>query len=116
MARKVIGVFFGTYNRLGYGLPEAIYSRGMEVGLIRLGLQVAREAPIGVRMEGELLGEFRADMIVEDQLILEFKAGPRLLEGDFLQVMSYLKASNLDIGLLMHFGPAPRVRRIYRPR
>lgn len=116
MIRKVNGVFFNTYNRLGYGLPESVYSRAMEVGLVREGLHVAREASIEVSLDGEVLGQFKADMIVEDRVILEFKAGPRLVEADFLQLMSYLKASHLEFGLLMHFGPSPKVRRVFRPR
>ena len=116
LTERVISVFFSVYNRLGYGFAESVYARGMEVRLVGAGLQVAREAALEVRMDDEVLGEFKADMIVEDTLILEFKAGPKLLEADFLQTMNYLRAADLPVGLLLHFGPSPTVRRIHRPR
>ena len=116
LTEAVISVFFFVYNGLGYGFVESVYARAMELELVRRGFHVAREISIDVAWGSEILGSFRADMIVNDSLILEFKAGPRLAEADFLQTMNYLRASNLRVGLLMHFGPKPEVRRVHRPR
>ncbi len=116
LTEAVIGVFYFVYNRLGYGFLESVYARAMELELVRRGFHVAREAAIDVAWGCEILGQFRADMIVNDSLILEFKSGPRLTAGDFLQTMNYLRASSLPVGLLLHFGPKPQVRRVHRPR
>jgi GxxExxY protein len=115
LTAAVIGVFYFVYNRFGYGFVESIYARAMELELVRRGFFVVREAAIEVSWDADVLGHFRADMIVNDSLIIEFKAGPRLVEADYLQVLNYLRASNLRVGLLLHFGPSPQLRRINRP-
>lgn len=115
LTRRVIGVFFVVYNRLGYGFVESVYARAMELELLRQGFCVAREAAVEVRWGAELLGHFRADMIVNDAIILEFKAGPRLVPADYLQLLNYLRSSRMQVGLLLHFGPQPRIRRVEGP-
>lgn len=114
LSERAIREFFTLHGQVGYGFPEHVYARGMELRLTAAGLVVAREAPIELRLDGQLLGQFRADMIVEDRLILEFKAAPLLQKADFLQLRSYLRASGLHVGLLMLFGPTPEVRRLER--
>jgi GxxExxY protein len=112
---QVIGVFYGVYNALGFGFPEAVYARAMEMDLIARGLRVVREARMQVTFRGEVIGEFRADLLVEDCLILELKAASRLTQGDEFQLVNYLRATEIRLGLLMLFGPRPEFRRVLRP-
>ena len=115
LTRRVIGVFFDVYNRLGYGFLESVYAKSMEMVLVERGFHVAREAAMKVVFEGKVVGQFRADLIVNHCLILELKAGPVLFKGDTLQLCNYLRAANLPVGLLLHFGPEPKVKRVLRP-
>lgn len=112
---KVIGVFFSVYRQLGYGFLESVYSRAMELELVRVGLHVVREAGINVVWGDEIIGSFRADFLIENRLILELKAGPSTSVGDHLQLCNYLKAAGIEVGLLLHFGPRPQIRRVMRP-
>ena len=112
---RAIGVFYGVYNTLGFGFPEAVYARAMEMDLVSRGLRVVREAPMQVTFRGAVIGEFRADLLVEDCLILELKAASHLTKGDEFQLVNYLRATGIRLGLLMLFGPRPEFRRILRP-
>lgn len=115
VCRRVIGVFYRVYNALGFGFPEAVYARAMEMELIACGLHVVREARMQVTFRGEVIGEFRADLLVDDCLILELKAASLLTKGDEFQLVNYLRATGIRLGLLMLFGPRPEFRRILRP-
>ena len=116
LTHKIIGGFFETYNELGFGFRESIYKRGLEIVLRRRGLLVEREFPVEVFFQGTQIGFHRIDMLVEGRVIIEAKATHKLLYADKLQLMNYLAAMNLEVGLLLHFGPTARFVRVLGPR
>jgi GxxExxY protein len=110
--RRVIGAFYEVYNTLGYGFLEAVYARALERELRARGLAVAREVLIQVCYKGSMVGVFRADLLVEQRLVVELKATHALVRADTAQLMNYLRGSGLGEGLLLHFGPEPGFRRV----
>ena len=112
LTREVIGTFFDVYNELKYGLLENLYAAGLEIVLRERGLFVRREVPLEVRFHGQRIGVFRADMIVNDTIIVEIKAGAVLQIGSKPQLINYLRLSRLEVGLLLFFGPTPEFQRV----
>ena len=110
--RRVVGAFYEVYNVLGYGFLEAVYARALERELRARGLRVEREVLVEARYKGEVVGVFRADMLVDGRVVVELKATPALVPGDRAQLLNYLRGSGLREGLLLHFGPEPRFRRV----
>jgi GxxExxY protein len=108
---KIIWAFYEVYKTLGFGFLESTYASALAVELRRIGLSVAREVPIEVLYKGVAVGQFRYDMIVNDRVIVEIKSQRTISEADERQIQNYLKASNVSVGLLLHFGPSPKVRR-----
>jgi len=107
--------FFRVYNKLGYGFLEAPYVLAMERELRAAGLKVARELSVRLFYDGEELGQYRLDMVVNDKVVVEIKACERLHPAHSRQVLNYLRATNLEVGLLLHFGPSPKFERLYCP-
>jgi GxxExxY protein len=115
LTEKVIGVFFDVYNDLGGGYLECVYQQSMAIALSDAGLAVEREAPIEVRYRGRRVGTFRADLVVEQLVLIETKAARALEDAHARQVLNYLRATDLEVGLLVNFGPRPTFRRwVYR--
>ena len=111
LSAVVIGAFYETYNALGFGFLESVYENAFLVQLEHCGLRVERQRPIVVRYRGRIVGEFRADLVVEEQLLVEIKAASTLLPAHEAQLINYLKGTGLQLGLLLNFGPRPQVRR-----
>lgn len=111
LTQSVIGAFFDVYNTLGYGFFESVYATALERALANRGHRVAREVSFQVSYKGHVLGIQRVDMIVDDKLIVETKSTQELQNAAARQVYSYLRASNLKVGLLLHFGPEPKFYR-----
>jgi GxxExxY protein len=110
---RILRSFFQVHWELGPGFLESVYVRGMEIALTDDGLRVEREVPVSVYFRGHRAGAFRADMIVESVVLLEFKAGHRLDPSSEPQLLNYLRASRLQLGFILHFGPkASFVRRM----
>ena len=109
---SVIGGFFEVYNRLGFGHLECLYTAALERELIARGHTVARELAVRVYYKGEEIGCQRLDMVVDDVLVVEVKSTTRLNEIASRQLYNYLRVTNLEVGLLLHFGPDPRFYRI----
>lgn len=103
--RSVIGAFFDVYNTLRFGFTEHIYAEALEYELRAHGLGVGREILVPVMYKGLQLGLQRLDMVVEDRVVVETKATVKLHEYSHAQLRSYLRATNLEVGLLLHFGP-----------
>jgi GxxExxY protein len=112
ITHEIIGAFYDTYNALGWGYPESIYANAMPIYLAKRGMRLAREVAFPVVLEGVTLGEFRADLVVAGKVIVELKACERIIAAHEAQLISYLKASNCNIGLLLNFGPKAELRRI----
>jgi GxxExxY protein len=115
LSRSVIGAFFEVYNTLGYGFLEHLYVRAMEWELRARSHRVAREVPVRVLYKGSQLGLQRLDLVVDDKLVVEVKASADLHKAASRQLYNYLRATNLRIGLLLHFGPEPVFHRIICP-
>ncbi len=109
---SVIGAFFEVYNALGFGFLEHLYVTALERELLAQGHRVGREVSIPVFYKGEELGRQRLDMIIDEMLVVETKATHDLSRIATRQVYNYLRATNLELGLLLHFGPEPRFHRV----
>jgi GxxExxY protein len=112
MSRAIIGRFFETHTELGYGFVEPIYANALTIMLRDAGLVVAREVKFDVRFRGRVIGRHRADMIVGEKIIVEVKTGRSIHPTHEAQLRSYLKATNLALGLLLNFGPKAEFRRL----
>src|SRR5690349_7272242 len=103
LTRRVIGAFYRVYDVLGYGFLEAVYRRALVIELRRRGMQAQEEFPIEVRYLGDVVGVYRADILVEGRLILELKATASVGDADRAQLSNYLHGSGMTVGLLLHF-------------
>ena len=112
ISKVVLDEFFRVFDDLGPGLPEYIYQEAMARALRCLALHAEREVPLLVFFRGAPIGRFRADLIVEGVLLLELKAVERILEAHQAQVLTYLKVTDLEVGLLLNFGSQPDFRRL----
>lgn len=115
LTHSVIGAFFEVYNTLGYGFLEHLYVRAMERELRTRGHRVAREVGVRVMYKEGLLGIQRLDLVVDEKLVVEAKASSDLHKAATRQLYNYLRATNLRVGLLLHFGPEPLFYRIVGP-
>jgi GxxExxY protein len=109
---SVIGAFFDVYNKLGYGFLEHVYVMALERELRERKHHVAREVAVPVFYGGHPIAEQRLDMIVDGKVVVEIKSTQELHKGAHRQVYNYLRATNLEVGLLLHFGPDARFYRM----
>ena len=115
LSSKVIGLAIKVHAELGMGFVESIYHRALEIELAAAGINFVSEAPLTVFYQGRVVGNFTADLIIEGKLLLELKALEILPMSAEVQTVNYLKASGLDIGLILNFGAAPlQIKRKYR--
>ena len=108
---SIISGFYYVYNQLGYGFLEKIYSEALARTLRRLGHTVEREVRIPIHFDGEVVGLQQIDMLVDSKVIVENKSSFLLSEADHRQLTSYLTSSEIQVGLLFHFGPEPKFYR-----
>jgi GxxExxY protein len=106
------GAFYRVYNGLRFGFLESVYRNALSKELTRAGVSFDREVPVDVWYDGEKVGHFRADFLVEGRVILEVKASLALTDADRKQLLNYLRGSRVEVGLLLHFGPKPSIKRI----
>jgi GxxExxY protein len=111
---SVIGAFFDVYNTLGFGFLEYLYVTALERELLARGHRVGREVSVPVFYKGEELGRQRLDLLVDGTLVVETKATIDLSKEATRQVYNYLRATDLKVGLLLHFGPEAKFYRILR--
>jgi GxxExxY protein len=109
---QIIRVFLDVYNDLGAGFLESVYVEALALALKQAGLSVAREMPLAVRFRGNVIGHFRADLVVGGRVLVETKACPSLHQVHSAQVLNYLRATVLEVGLLLNFGPRPSIKRL----
>jgi GxxExxY protein len=112
LTRSVIGAFYEVYNSLGFGFLEHLYVMALETELRERGHAVAREVGVPVLYKGRELGYQRLDMIVDERLVVETKSTFELHKAAQRQLRSYLQATRLEVGLLLHFGPEARFYRV----
>lgn len=108
----IIGVFYQVYNELGHGFLESVYERAMALALAQAGLSVERQWPIAVRFRGHVVGDFAADLLVNRAVLLELKARRTTEPVHEAQLLNYLRATDVEVGLLLNFGPKPQVKRL----
>lgn len=107
----VIKAFFHVYNTLGFGFLEKVYENAMVKVLQKWGVSVRPQVPVKVYFEGDLVGEYFADLIVADRVIVELKAVEAFCPAHEAQLLNYLKATEIEVGLLLNFGEKPEFRR-----
>jgi len=112
LTERVIGIFYDVYNELGYGFLESIYEESLTIALREAGLKVSRQLPIPVWFRGHTVGEFRADLLVENNVLLELKSARTLEPTHEAQLLHYLKSTEIEVGLLLNFGQRPQFRRL----
>jgi GxxExxY protein len=112
LTERIIGVFYQVFNELGYGFAESVYCRAMAIALTQSGLQVGSEVAVPVSFRGENVGVFRCDLMVERKIILELKIADQISKAYEAQLLHYLKASPVEVGLILSFGETPKFRRM----
>ena len=109
--QKIIKAFYKVYNTLGYGFLERVYQRALLIELRKMGFDCREEAPVKVYYEEYQVGDYRADIIVDNCIIIENKAAEALAEENEFQLINYLKATEIEVGLLLNFGKKPEFKR-----
>jgi GxxExxY protein len=112
ITQKIIRVFYDVYNELGYGFLESVYEKSLEVALNSTDLKVCRQIEIPVYFRGRRVGDFSADMLVEDCVLLELKSARSLDTSHTAQLLNYLRATDIEVGLLLNFGVKPEFKRL----
>lgn len=107
----IIRAFFDVYNTLGYGFLERVYHNALLIELRKYDLNCESSKPIKVFYEGSVVGDYIADIIVDESIVLELKASEALCEENEFQLINYLKATEIEIGLLLNFGKKPEFKR-----
>ena len=108
---KILGAFFQVQKELGFGFSEKVYEGALEILLLELGMSVARQQDINVFYHGKIVGEYKADLIVSGVVLLELKSVDKLIDAYEAQLLNYLKATEIEIGLLLNFGREAEFRR-----
>ena len=111
LSEDIIKVFYRVYNALGYGFLEKVYENSMMIEFQKEGLPAVQQSPIDVTYENEIVGQYFADIAVDEKIIVEIKARKCLVPEDTAQLLNYLKATDKEVGLLLNFGPKAEISR-----
>lgn len=111
---KIIGCAYRVHNVLGHGFLEKVYENALRIELAKNGLQVRQQEPICVKYDGQVVGEYYADLWVEDRVAVELKAARMISKEHETQLVNYLSATGIDTGLLINFGSSVQVKRKFR--
>jgi GxxExxY protein len=114
LTKTIIGCAFKVHNALGCGFVEKVYENALRIELLRHGLEVKQQEAIKVYYEDEVVGDYYADLWVDERVIVEVKAVRSLSKAHEVQLVNYLTATDVDIGLLLNFGESVQVKRKYR--
>ncbi len=109
---KIIKAFYKVYNTLGYGFLEKVYHNSLLIELQKAGFECKSQFAIKVYYDGFQVGDYNADIFVDDCIILELKTSEKLCEENEFQLINYLKATNIELGLLLNFGKKPEFKRV----
>lgn len=113
LTETILGLYYDVYNEIGYGFLESIYRNAMQIALQQAGLVVQHEFPVPVWFRGQSVGQFRGDLLVANKVLLELKAVAALDRSHEAQLLHYLRATEIEVGLLLNFGAArPQFRRL----
>lgn len=111
LTNSILKTFYEVYNALGYGFLEKVYQNAMYFELKSKGYKVESQKQIKVYYKNNLVGEYYADLFVEDVVIIELKANECLMDAHKAQLLNYLKATEMEIGILLNFGNTPELKR-----
>jgi GxxExxY protein len=115
ITHKIIGAAYQVFNQLGFGFLESVYHNAMLIELAKYDLKVESEKPLKVYYDDQVVGEFNADLFVENTVVVELKSVQNLAKGHEVQLVNYLNGLIREIGLLINFGPSGvEVKRKYR--
>lgn len=114
LTERVIACAYRVHNSLGAGFLEKVYENAMAVELEMQGIAFQKQAPLKVVYQGRVVGEYFADMLIENRVICEFKAMDRLFKEHEVQLVNYLVATGIETGLLINFGRSVEIRRKFR--
>ena len=112
----VLRAFYTVYSELGFGFLEAVYSNALALLLTEAGLIVRREVPFEIQFRGQSVGNYRADLIVDSRVIVETKTNRQIVLHHTRQLLNYLRASRLEVGLLLNFGDRAEFKRVVNTR
>ncbi len=107
----ILKAFFNVYNSLGYGFLEKVYEDALLIELRKLGLECSNQLPINVYYENQVVGDYVADILVEELVVVELKAIEKIAPIHEAVLVNYLKGTGLEVGLLLNFGPIPQYKR-----
>ncbi len=102
---KVVGCAMRVHRELGYGFLEKVYENALMTALRKEGLEATQQSPVSVYFDGEMVGEYFADILIEGKLIIELKTAEKVSSAHHAQLLNYLKATGIQLGLLINFGP-----------
>ncbi|RTY90867.1 GxxExxY protein [Flavobacterium sp. GT3R68] len=111
LSESILKVYYEVYNELGYGFLEKVYQNAMFLELKSQGYKVEPQKQIKVYFKNQVVGEYYADLLIENAIILELKACECLMDAHKAQLINYLKATEIEIGLLLNFGETPEFKR-----
>jgi GxxExxY protein len=112
LTEKIIGTFYEVYNELGHGFIESVYEKSLAIALREKGIEVFQQVAIPVWFRGTQVGDFDADLLVERSVIVELKSARAIDSAHLAQLLNYLKATEIEVGLLLNFGPKPEFKRL----
>jgi len=112
LTEKIIGVFYSVYNELGRGFLESVYEEAMTMALRDAGIKVERQLPLPVWFRGQKIGDFKADILAEEAVLLELKCVRVFEPAREAQLLHYPRSTEIEVGLLFNFGPSPQFRRL----
>lgn len=111
MTEKIIQAFYHVYNTLGYGFLEKVYENALAITLRKQRVVVNQQQSVTVYFEGETVGKYDADLVADKAVIVELKSADDIADKHEAQLLNYLRATNIEVGLLLNFGPEPQFRR-----
>ncbi len=111
LTEKIIEIYYRVYNKLGYGFLEKIYENAMMIEFKKENISAVSQSAIKVLYEGEIVGEYFADILISDKIIVEIKAAKNIAEEHEAQLLNYLKATDIEVGLLLNYGHKPNFKR-----
>ena len=112
ITHEIIGAFYDVYNEMGHGYLESVYANALPVALRARNVEWQREVPFPVHFRGEIVGDYRSDLVVDNKVIVEVKVAERIVAAHEAQLLNYLRASGLSVGLILNFGPKASTRRL----
>ena len=111
LSKRIIKVFYDVHTELGYGFSEKVYQKSYGIALREDGMKVDEQVPIKVYFRGQLVGEFFADMVVNDLILLELKSAESIIDEHEAQLLNYLKSTEIEVGYVLNFGKSATFKR-----